>query len=531
MTDLAYISDPVAERIKSRTELVSWVHRRDEVQREYTLPVWGDSRESLQLVRELMLSGKHKRLIAFHICNVFNERDIIHQLMHFLDVSVNPSKVLPEEIAVCYKKPIRRELRGAAKKAEAFAQLNLESQLDSKLPKVNRRGFFVGPVLEWPHVTTTGRFERAFIRSDRFQVLCDGGDPLGPPAEVAFPWTWNNESVVVVSTKNEYIFYRVEGDGDDVELTRLEEPSHVHGLDEQMCTVWRWEHVEDPIDWWMAERHQSLIDATISTAFDMTKLGWIRKGQDRKFWYFFGNLKALGKGQRLELQRPITANTKGEGGTQQTGVMDLDTSPANHIETIMFRLRAVAAHYGIPGSSISLNLSADSKTSALEVEIAHDLKSALRNEQIPFARAREQESARKAVMIARSMGHKTAKDLPTADYVEAKLLCDWPELNRIEQPKDKREHTKWLISRGMISDVDIELDRNPEHRGNRKAALTRILERQEEQAQLNVQRAEHNNPRDGEMATAAERNGAMGPIVRDGKPTPDEAEDEEDTQE
>jgi hypothetical protein len=95
-------------------------------------------------------------------------------------------------------------------------------------------------------------------------------------------------------------------------------------------------------------------------------------------------------------------------------------------------------------------------------------------------------------------------------------------VDRETQLRIRREE----CSRGLRSRVDDVLEDNPEYGGDRALALAHLVEKSEEESVVVAKQRALNMPADADgenMGQNPSANGAMGPRVRDGEMSRDEA--------
>ena len=227
------------------------------------------------------------------------------------------------------------------------------------------------------------------------------------------------------------------------------------------------------------------------------------------------------KDQALEPERPFVQDTdtsKGEAAPV-LDIKDNDLSPENARRHIMLTTRGLIEGYGVPQSAVTFDFTEDT-LAAPQISLIHAKLAEVRNPQLPFLRECEWLSAWKAVEVARAFQHPQAARLPSAEAVRDGFTIRFPELARVDDPKEAREQFDWDVSRGQKSWLDKVLERQPDlSRGEAAVQLFDVLEEQSLINDLVTSRdmaRRMDQPVPG-VQTAAEANGAMGPRVRDGE--------------
>lgn len=224
-----------------------------------------------------------------------------------------------------------------------------------------------------------------------------------------------------------------------------------------------------------------------------------------------GDLENLVKGQITDEHSILVAqgNSKGKG----FHLLDLQSDPTKIIAAKNDTMEVCAANHGISLDRLNqraIDISEESGLKERVMELAGVMSCV------------ETELFEEVKLIANAE-HPKYK-LPE----ESKLNVDFgPFLARVER-KTQLENRQTERSMGLRSGVDDVLEDNPELRGNRAKAMEFIDQKMKEEAVIVEQRRALNIPADytsDQPGSSAEENGAMGPKVRDGEISRDEAAD------
>lgn len=191
-------------------------------------------------------------------------------------------------------------------------------------------------------------------------------------------------------------------------------------------------------------------------------------------------------------------------------LMDLATDAQHYRDTVEFVVQHVAANHGINRE----RMNQENKQVADHVGLLER-----RAEAIRIFRDVELRLFDLFKIISRGKGELALDEKATLeiDFAEISHKVDREALLRIRKEEK---------SQGLRSTVDDTLEDEPELEGDRKKAMERIDRNMDEEAVVIKRRRELNIPADAtadEPGQSPEQNGAMGPPVRDGKMSKDDA--------
>jgi hypothetical protein len=220
---------------------------------------------------------------------------------------------------------------------------------------------------------------------------------------------------------------------------------------------------------------------------------------------YIGDSEAFVKGQVLDEESVLHA----ESGS--INVLNFESDPSKVLDAKLAAESAVAANHGLSRDRLN-QTSANPSDDGLQERVAE-----LAGVFVPA------EGRLFDVVKVLSREHPEWKGTIPDD---AQVLVDLGQLHhrvdRTTQLAIRREET----SRGLRSRVDDVLDDNPEYAGDREQAMAHLREKSREEAIVVEQQRALNAPADADaenMGQSAADNGAMGPAVRDGDMTRDEA--------
>jgi hypothetical protein len=223
---------------------------------------------------------------------------------------------------------------------------------------------------------------------------------------------------------------------------------------------------------------------------------------------YVGDLDGMIKDQVTDEHNVLLAH--GAQGSFQT--LNLESNPEKILAVKAANEASVAANHGINRDRLNQKASAPADDAGLQERVA--------------------ELA--AVMVAAELRlfevvKRVSREHPDwagAIPADAQLLVDLGQVhNRVDRPTllSTRKEERSMGYRSVIDDV---LEDNPELGGDREKALAIIDEKMAEEALYIERRRALNVAKDAsadEPGQSAEKNGAMGPAVRDGKMSKDEA--------
>lgn len=267
---------------------------------------------------------------------------------------------------------------------------------------------------------------------------------------------------------------------------------------------------------WDCDRHQRLIDATVTVAATEAILNFVRKSQNKKLMTMIGQLEGFAKGQTVDPEKPLVGATRSPQSVD-IQVLDFDLDPTRTLKHAEWLISNTAKSYG--GTVVNG-----------EVTFSHEALTELRNEQIPFATEFLRDLLSKAVATCKAQRHPLYLDLPDPEQVREGLTIKHPPLARSFANVD--EQIKWsqyALSRGLYRFEDLLRPSMPE--ASADELTDHIVANLEAQAPI----IEMMTTRDQSLAsstttedvpqseTDAQKHGRTGPAVRDSQE--DEHED------
>lgn len=269
---------------------------------------------------------------------------------------------------------------------------------------------------------------------------------------------------------------------------------------------------------WDCDRHQRLIDATITVAAIEATLAFNRKSQNKKLLAMIGQLEGFAKGQTIDPEKPLAGNTH---APEQVAIdiHDFDLDPTRTLKHAEWLIGNTAKSYG--GAIVNG-----------EVTFSHEALTELRNEQIPFATEFMRDLLAKAVATCKAQRHPLYLDLPDPEQVREGLTIKHPPLARSFANVD--EQIKWsqhALSRGLYRFEDLLRPSMPE--ASEGELTDHIIANLHAQGRLieimttRDQSLESSNTEDvPQSETEAQKHGRTGPAVRDSEEDGNDHDDE-----
>lgn len=490
-----------------------------------------DERKRRAWDRWLIYTEQHAPLILSRIEGTQNDDGVRNELRKFVDLTVNPGLDVTRQTSVCWRQGARRSIEGATKdQLKAFHELVLESRIDAIAPSWNRIAALVGTILVVPAV------RRGLLRWDTLlptftEVQPDPEDRFGAPLAAA--WTIRDEcerpedAVAVFLDAQAWRTYKLRDahkpaasamvmatPAADPELREARPPIE-HGLGYFPGVPLRFTEVFDG-DWYGSPYlNQRLVDATVVIGVLNAALGLTRKAQNKKLLTLIGDLGGFPDGQSLDPEIPFVADVPaGSGPAPTIQALDFDTDPDKFIKHASWIYRNIASAYGGQVES-------DETGAGTRLVFSPETLTEIRNEQIPHAREFERSLWATAVDMARQFRHPLAERLPSREQVLAGFRIDFGKLSRrFSDPTAETAWTDWLLSKGVTD--QIEILRSQGNTTLDDEQLRDLIEKRlEVQAWFNDAVTKRNlNMQGGDVTTAAQAFGAMGPAIRDGAAPP-----------
>ena len=487
--------------------------------RKNATPIDGDPRKAKCAERLAIYNEDHVPLIVENLHSTQSDPEKRKETAKFASTIINPALDVTRETCVVWKQGARRSIEGVNEdQLAAFQDLVIESWIDVHAPEWNRLAKFVGPLIVIPEIAK-GELVWCLLLPTIYDVVPDPERPNDTPLAVA--WSIGDTGPTAKRSPNEITHAVLDGHSwryyaaASANVVLVKEV--VHGLGYFPGEELRFDlaYGSDRFNYC---RNQRLVDATIAASRVDAVLGFTRKAQHAKLLTLIGELEGWPKKQRLDPEVPLVADT-GEKGSQALSVsaLDFDTSARNSIDHAMWIVSQVAGAYG--GQVVVQNA-----WSGARIAFSYESLTEIRNEQIPYARRFEARIWPKAVAVCRALRHPLL--LPDPEAVAEGFRVDFGTLSRsAADPQSEATHFDWLLSKGCTD--QIEILRNMGNTTLNDQQLKTLLEAHlEVQAWFNDAVTKRNlgmNNRQ-DVQTAAQANGALGPMVRDKKPGADAPE-------
>jgi hypothetical protein len=509
----------------------------------------GRRREALD--RLDVLREKHRPLVERRIKGIYSDKDVTRGMLAWSDLSklVNPARDLVMQIACAYQLPVWRSLAAESdserkRLQKVWDRVHVEAKTTIKARVVNRMAYGIGPTAVVP-VIRAGRVRLEFFTPHRYVPILDDEDPEGPVAglaiDLARPRQDAKQLALAVVDREAWRYY--DGRGQPIAGP---EGQHVvaHGcvdeFGEPLCpaTINRVDVQEDDDDWWSASRVERLYTATILGGVVLARMMYVRQYQDSN-----ALISKLPSQSEIEAQGVIghpalpVVITGPTAQHAEIGIVNMATSPEEHLRVLNFIISAAALGEGFPPEAVTISTPLDvgkmqgSRAPSISVKAGH--RALLRNGQIELMRPWETELGVAIVATMRGGKLPLADELPPIDELRSMIRTEWSELDSIDDPGKRREQDQWEIERGLASRVDIYRRRKPDL--TRAEALDELKRNAEEDGEIHQILAARNQPRDpraqalepvGSSLTPAQSNGAMGPAIRDANKRNDNDDDE-----
>lgn len=407
--------------------------------------------------RLMILDERFSEVILDKLWQTYYDAGVKARLRRHIGVAINPGADITRALACVYDQHPRRRLDdGTEDENSALLSLNDLTSWRLKSKEVNRKAWFTGPVLEMP-VFADGVLRRDLITADNFDVLTSDRDPLGQPIAAAYKWQEGGLDVIKVVDDRMIYTYPVEA-GDPISVV----PHGVLGPDGKPRfpgTLHRYDCPTDINDYYSIQRNERLVDATIECGTIYTAMSWVRKSQNRKIIAAIGNLERLGTQSAQDPERPLLWDVSDENVLPKLTVEDVNTPIDGFRDHIMFIYRTQIESYGIPQDALTYDFQASGSTgsgaSVTALNLQHDQKTKLRNDQIPHALKAEHHSQCNLLAVARANGMPEADALPDIPEFAERLEIEFPELTRVEDPKTRQVELDWELKRGLTTDAHI----------------------------------------------------------------------------
>lgn len=487
-----------------------------------------DTRKRRAWDRWTIYTEQYQPLICDRIAGTQTDDGVRAEMVKFVDLTVNPGLDVTKQTSVCWRQGARRSIEGISEdQLAAFHEIIVESCIDTTAIEWNRIAAFVGPIVVVPNVRR-GRLCWDTLLPTFSEVETDITDPYGTPTAVA--WTLRDpcgeadKAIAVYLDEAAWRFYKLAdavamrpayetAPAAPIKVKAAREPID-HGLGYFPGVPLRFGAVFDG-DWYGSPYiNQRLVDATISIGVLNAALGFTRKAQNKRLLTLIGDLGGFPDGQSLDPEVPFIADVpQGAGLPPTVTTIDFDTDPANFIKHASWIYQNIASAYG---GQVATDENGDARL-AFSVETLTEI----RNEQIPHARQFERELWATAVDMCRAMRHPLAARLPSREQVLAGFRVDFGKLSRrFTDPAAEQAWIDWLLSKGATDQLEILRAQGNTTLDDEQ--LWELIEhRLEIQAKFNDAVTKRNlNMQGGNVTTAAQAFGAMGPAMRDGTEPP-----------
>lgn len=465
------------------------------------------ARRAMAAERVKLYRDDYKQLMCATLRGIFTEWAVYQRLERMVPMLGGTSfvKRVADELGrpLYATAPVRRVVipgkKGPDVEAQAaYAALAAEMGLDAQMDTTARLLTVNNDVHQFPRfVKSLGRMQLDVMTPDMLTVIPHPDVPTVPLA-VAYVKRWQSEKPF------EWVVW------DDKRYFTIGPRGGVSGIEKHDLGILPFLDVHQrgrTCDYWQETRGEDLIAQTKQSMFiDAIALKKIHSQSHRQLTYV-GDSDAWVKGQVADEQSVIHA----EQG--QIGSIDLESDPSKYTVVKADNESAVAANHGISRDRMNQKASGPADDVALHERVA----------ELAAIMAPAESRLFEIVKVVSREHPKYRGKIPD----DAVLLVDLGQIhNRVDRKTqlDIREKER---SMGLRSGVDDVLEDNPEFGGDREQARNRILEAMGEEALIVRERRALNMPEDGGSPEAPgqspEANGALGPMVRDGKMTRDQA--------
>ena len=460
-------------------------------------------RKSRMLQRVQLYQDAQDATMYDMVATLFNEpavRERMYQLLK-LALANNPLKRITDEIArPVYSIPPVRKLEPASARA-MWADLAREMRLNAKLDLATRLMFVCNAAFLFVRFVATadgGRLVLDVLTPDMVTVLPDPDCPqeaLGiaydttlrtPAGVVKVRTVWDDEEYFSVST--------------DGVMLRL---PVAHGFGRKP-----WVEIHRRARWgsyWDTTTGGDLVAATIQVALLNTLILKLHKSQGHLQLAFSGDDSALPQEQALDEENVLLFPAG------QLSILNLQADPGNYIKTKTEIETTVAANYGISRERLNQQQPSSGEHDAPLRERTAEIVQVMTAAELDLC----------DVVTRVSQEHPTSK-LPGG----CTMAVDYHEVAHRVDRKTVLELRQTERSMGVRSVLDDIYEDNPEIAGDEEAAWAEIDRNMAAEAEYIRRRRALNVPEDAtveEPGQDAEDNGRMGPMVRDGTMTRDEA--------
>ncbi len=236
----------------------------------------------------------------------------------------------------------------------------------------------------------------------------------------------------------------------------------------------------------------------------------LQKDQSHLQIAHIGDAQSMSKPQIIDQLSVLHFESGGAGGTSNVQVLNLQATPANYIATIEKIENTVAANYGISRSRLNQEMNQLLETDDALYERTSELAEVMRDAEVDLFRL--------LVQVA------DVNPGPTLGG-DATVEIDFGALATRGDRKKQLEIRATERSQGVRSVLDDIKEDNPEIHTD-EAAWEKLDRNLEAEAEFIRRRRALNIPEDASTDAPGQDpavNGAMGPAVRDGKMTRDEA--------
>jgi hypothetical protein len=266
-------------------------------------------------------------------------------------------------------------------------------------------------------------------------------------------------------------------------------------------------HKREPVDsLWDTTAGNDLVDATISVGLLMTFLRRLGKDQVEKLIYHSGRAEDLPPAQRLDMTSILALP---QGG----GVLDWSHNPEVLLAQIRARASFVASRYGIPEALLFLSGTGLTYGDAASMRIP---LWEVRARQIREVWDPVERDLFDLMSLVSRTDHQTLKIEDEEDGEPVKLRVRFSDAPAIASPLDLEKLYDSRVAAGTLSKLERLMAQRP--------YIDTIEEAEEVQASIadhnrihNEYMRETNAPGDGSLGQSPQMNGAMGPLLRDGK--------------
>jgi hypothetical protein len=465
------------------------------------------ARQAAAAERVKLYRDDYARLLEGMLSHVFKDRAVLQRVLTLTPLIASASfvrRVADELGRPLYARPPMRRVvlpdeADAATAQEAYNRLAAEMELDAKMDTIARLLTACAAVFAFVRYVADIGVCLDVMTPDMLSVIPHPDVPTRALA-VCYVKTWHNDQPFERVVWDDQRYFTMNRDGAIVGAVTE------HNF--ETIPFVEFHQRGRTCHYWQETRGADLIAQTRQSMFLDTVVARKVKTQSHKQFTHTGEMSALVKDQVVDEESILMS----DGG--QLNAIDLESNPLPIIEVKLANEAAVGASYGLSRDRLNQKAGSGGDDAGLQERTA-ELAAVL----VP-GEVRIFELARKV-----AAEHHDAT-LTSAIPMDAVVLVDLGQIHNRVDRKTQLDTRQTERSMGLRSVVDDVLEDNPEYGGNRKLAWARVREALDEEAIYIELRRALNTPADAtaeEPGQSPEQNGAMGPAVRDGHMSRDEA--------